>query len=64
MDQLIVPILNKILRGQNTITSDREEDEEDQASMSEDEKTLNQLIMFLPFFKLETESYLIGAIKR
>ena len=64
MDKLIFPILNNLSFRQNTATSEREADEEDQTSMSEEEKILNQLIMFMPFFKIETESYLIGTMKR
>ena len=64
VDQLIFPILNNVSGSQNTLTSEKEGDEEDQASMREEEKILNQLIMFMPFFKIETESYLIGTMKR
>ena len=64
VDKLIFPILNNLSFRQNTATSEREADEEDQTSMSEEEKILNQLIMFMPFFKIETESYLIGTMKR
>ena len=43
---------------------DQEDGEEGLKPTDPEEKLLHQLTMFLPFFKLKQETYLIGTMKR
>ena len=48
----------------NARTSHREGSEVEKVSFDQDEKHLCLLIMYLPFFKIKQETYLIGTMKR
>ena len=64
VDKLVVPILKKLMNKNNARKSHREGSEVEKVSLDLDEKHLCLLIMYLPFFKIKQETYLIGTMKR